>query len=634
MEFSEREMQLLVHLAGARDWVKTNELTSALNISTRTLRSVVKEINRKDNLIDSSAKGYRIRPERTTEMWDNDSHEKEKQAGSSEVRQNYIIKQFLLSNNELDYEDLVSNLFISDSTLNSDLTKLRRKLEYYGIALVRSDNSMKLIGSEKKIRRLMSDTIFNEVQDGLLNFQILDKVFPDYDISYIRSILLKNYQKYHFQVDDFGTTDMILHLCITLDRVAFNNVITKDSEILDSKIIPYFNVARSIMADLSNYVGFEIPQQEILNFAAILSVNARQIIDKNLNLKDISQIVDPTLISFVSELTNKVVREFSISINEEIFIIRFSLHLYRTLQENASINRNPMLKNIKNSYPLLFEISVYIANLTHEQYQQFQIDENNISFIALHVGMAIRKDADHIVSIALIVPNYWSLDDSILAKLKDTFFNQIAVTSTVGNEMLLDENLNYDLIVSTQPVSEKYKSKTVEISPLCDESDLSKIQKRIDQIIERKIQSNLTLRKVFNPNLFAIYNNSPKNKEEVIHALAEKLLQEGIVNCSYESQVFEREILSPTSFSNIAMPHSISQSSNQTAIAIAILKKPLLWDGNKVNTVLLLSVAKGEKSKFKILFQDAIKLFTSDQWISSINKIECFEDMEKVLNLN
>ena len=52
--------------------------------------------------------------------------------------------------------------------------------------------------------------------------------------------------------------------------------------------------------------------------------------------------------------------------------------------------RNPMLEDIKNNYPLAFEAGIIAAMALDETFG-VTIDENEVAYLALHIGAAIER---------------------------------------------------------------------------------------------------------------------------------------------------------------------------------------------------------------------------------------------------
>ena len=95
MMLRKHERALIEYLLKRKTWVTSDELSSFLNVSIRTLRSRIKEVNGAVKLIDSSNYGYRIHDEEAARKLiegKTDSLE-----FSVKSRRNTIIKRLILS---------------------------------------------------------------------------------------------------------------------------------------------------------------------------------------------------------------------------------------------------------------------------------------------------------------------------------------------------------------------------------------------------------------------------------------------------------------------------------------------------------------------------------------------------------
>ncbi|KAF0222555.1 MAG: PRD/PTS system IIA 2 domain [Erysipelotrichaceae bacterium] len=111
----------------------------------------------------------------------------------------------------------------------------------------------------------------------------------------------------------------------------------------------------------------------------------------------------------------------------------------------------------------------------------------------------------------------------------------------------------------------------------------------------------------------------------IITNLSGKLYQNDYVSINFTSEVIYREELSSTSFSNMAVPHSMQLDAEMTTIAVAILKNKTQWGDNNVNVVLLLAISNENRNEFKRLFQTVLQIFTSEEWNQTYRNISNFE---------
>ena len=616
-------------LLNNKEWSSSNEIISTFNISTRTVRTIIKTINNDREIILSSQRGYKINNEYRDYVKSLiiDNKRTLNEIDNSEQRQEHIIKKLFIANKAINFYDLIDDLYVSDSTLNSDLVNLRKRLKTYQLTLNRKKDIISINGEEKQIRKLMSDVIYNEVKDGLLNFNILNNVFPEYNVFSIKRILNESIIMNNLAIDDFGITDLVLHICIMLDRISINKEIhdniQKDLE--DSTL--YSRITKQIFRELEKINNITISDAEIISISPLIAINTKQVLDKNTTLMDLPNFVDKKIIMFVQKIISNVLKEYSINLNTNDFIIRFSLHLSQLLASVKKSNRNPLLKNIKDSYPLVFEISVYIANLIHKDYPNINLDDHEISYIALHVGMTIDKENHEKCQAILIIPEYYNLKDNIINRLYLNFYNSLSIISVYNDESEINYSENFDVILSTQSLSVSTNAEYIKITPFINDTDLVNIQHAIELVdMKEKIKSNEPLFNLFDPNCFKIYHHCSLTREHIIKDLGNGLKKQNYVNDTFIDEVIDRERLSSTAYSNLAVPHTLTISGLKTCIAVGIFPDNYQWETNTINIVLILVIQKKDKETFKNLFQNIIRIFTSKEWLESYKKITDYDD--------
>lgn len=83
------------------------------------------------------------------------------------------------------------------------------------------------------------------------------------------------------------------------------------------------------------------------------------------------------------------------------------LHLQNLLErmQLKAIASNVCLAEIKRTYPLVFEMSVFIGHIV-EEYTKTSISEDEIGFLAIHLGAAYdRLNIKYYYHVVLIQPN-------------------------------------------------------------------------------------------------------------------------------------------------------------------------------------------------------------------------------------
>lgn len=212
------ERDIIEYLLKENNWVSSEQILRFLNVSLRTLRSRVKEINAETQIIVSSKKGYCI-PYKYIDI----AKQKINDGNSIEdyndlKRHDFIVKRLVFANKSIDMYSLAEELFISDSTLNSDLNSVRKILRKYDLSLVKNNDFISIEGKENKIRKLISDVVYNEAKEGLLSLNIISDTFPNYKVLELRKIIIEELAKCDLSTSDYNLLSIILHFCIIFER--------------------------------------------------------------------------------------------------------------------------------------------------------------------------------------------------------------------------------------------------------------------------------------------------------------------------------------------------------------------------------------------------------------------------------
>ena len=192
---SKRQEQLLAILSERQGWVTGKQLSSLLNVSDRTIRSDVEAINKKaaHPPIESNVRlGYRVIGAQclTTEK----QQAVQEQTGSSipqtpGARCIYIIQRLLFETSELNLMELQSQIYISDSSIQNDLKRIRKMIEPYPeLKLVRSRECISLQGDEISKRKFYRELLVAEVQENFLNLNRLAHLYKNFDLIEVKDL--------------------------------------------------------------------------------------------------------------------------------------------------------------------------------------------------------------------------------------------------------------------------------------------------------------------------------------------------------------------------------------------------------------------------------------------------------------
>ena len=292
--------------------------------------------------------------------------------------------------------------------------------------------------------------------------------------------------------------------------------------------------------------------------------------------------------------------------------------------------QNPLLQQIKNENPLAFEISISAAHIIQSHIQK-SISENEIGYIALHFALAIERyqKNEPKKNVIIICASGMGSSQILLYKVKQRFKNNInSIYVTELYELSNIDQSAYDFILSTVPIPFKTEIPTIHVQYFLNDQDMISLseaflsQKEELSFVDKYFQQEL---------LFTNLNG--KTKEELIHEMCQRISMVKRIPQDFEEEILKREKFSVTEFGNaIAMPHPMKPLTDETFVAVGILKKAVKWKHQNVKYIFLLSVQKDSKEALGLLHETLSSLVFNQkamQVLESDLSLQCLKNILK-----
>lgn len=610
-----KQEELINYLYTHNEKVTANILSKALNLSIRTIKSYIAELNMNyPSLISSSNRGYVIDKVKANSLL----QYKDDIPQDYESRCIYIIKKTLLEKQDyIDIFDLCEELFISYSTLKKDIYKMNTSFANFKITFSSENNKLHVGGSEQNKRKLISHVMSEEVSGNFLNLTLLQESFPDYDLDDACTLIKDICKQHHYYLNDFSCVNFILHVTIMVSRINHGNHIINNNELIQVTNKNDEKIAKELCLALEQVFNVSFNSSEILEIYILFKNNANYINDENEN---VSLLVSDEIIQITKNIIKNVDEHFFINLDSDNFITPFMLHLKNLKNRLIKNNllKNPMLDSIKISCPTIYDISTFIAYQLTLSFHE-NVNEDEIAFIALHVGTEIerQKKEETKVSCLLLCPEYLNITSTLHKKIMMDFGDQLTIQKSISFENEILGN-NFDLLITTVPVLESTNYFTVLLPPFPMSYEKNKILDAIIRIENTKKSQILTnnLNFYFNEKLFYSMNEDI-SKSAVINELAERMINLGYVEENFKEEIWKRETASSTAFMNIAIPHPMKMSAYKTSIGVVISHKGIDW-GNQhfVNVVFMIAFNKIDNKHFHALYESLVLLFNEPIVIS------------------
>lgn len=628
-----KQEELINYLYTHNEKVTANILSKALNLSIRTIKSYIAELNMNyPSLISSSNRGYVIDKVKANSLL----QYKDDIPQDYESRCIYIIKKTLLEKQDyIDIFDLCEELFISYSTLKKDIYKMNTSFANFKITFSSENNKLHVGGSEQNKRKLISHVMSEEVSGNFLNLTLLQESFPDYDLDDACTLIKDICKQHHYYLNDFSCVNFILHVTIMVSLINHGNHIINNNELIQVTNKNDEKIAKELCLALEQVFNVSFNSSEILEIYILFKNNANYINDENEN---VSLLVSDEIIQITKNIIKNVDEHFFINLDSDNFITPFMLHLKNLKNRLIKNNllKNPMLDSIKISCPTIYDISTFIAYQLTLSFHE-NVNEDEIAFIALHVGTEIerQKKEETKVSCLLLCPEYLNITSTLHKKIMMDFGDQLTIQKSISFENEILGN-NFDLLITTVPVLESTNYFTVLLPPFPMSYEKNKILDAIIRIENTKKSQILTnnLNFYFNEKLFYSMNEDI-SKSAVINELAERMINLGYVEENFKEEIWKRETASSTAFMNIAIPHPMKMSAYKTSIGVVISHKGIDW-GNQhfVNVVFMIAFNKIDNKHFHALYESLVLLFNEPIVISEIKKCKNFNDFKDIVIKN
>lgn len=624
------QIKLVSYLLEQNNPVTSTVLAKQLQISVRTIKNYVNEINLqgKTKVILSTNSGYQVNRELAKQLL---------MSEKSDIPQNYldrsfyIIKKLLIEHRPyLDLYELCETLYISYSTLKLDITKMNQAYSNFHISFVCKNDQLRILGEEKHKRKLISHFLFEEANHKFIDLTVLKSCFHEDGIDKLNQIIHSIFRKYNYYINDFSLSNIILHLMILIDRVLYGNSIQSKSNI---KIED--EIERALVNDISESLesafNLCLNENEKFEIYMLFKTNANQSLSKNMS--DLKKIVGDDILNITHKVITSVNEVYLIDLLNDTFLIPFALHLKNLFErsKNNSFTKNPMVENIRKQCPTIYDIGIYIS-LQLKKLKEMEIPEDEIAFIALHIGAEIerKKVNDEKIRCVILCPEYMGMQTKLYNEILINFSNHLNIISVVSFPYQL-ETLKFDLLITTIKVDESPNYKIFTISPFAIQINKKKMYSVLDEIQQNA--KNCILRKkfhyFFNKDLFFL-DPVESSKEDLIKNISKLMQEQGCVNDEYLHNVLEREKASSTAFCNIAIPHSVHMNAIKTTIAVVISKNGFRWGESHVNIVLMIAINKIDKKIFRELYEALIALFTDSSIGNIVKNCNCFNDFESL----
>lgn len=622
MEYSERIIEILETLI--RDGtVSGNYLAERIGVTARTIYTDVSKIN--SELTKNGAKIVsRPRYGITLVIEDEERFRKyfeelQSESLSAEDRVREIAVDLLTGADPVKIDDLSEKYFVSRSTMQSDLKKVREIFSSYQLSVIsRPYEGLHVEGREKNFRRCLVSL----KKDQLINFRVDENQMFRSISQIVKQILEEN--EYH--VSEIAFHNLVVHIYISILRIQVGNELTEEfSDVPENwKRSPENRIAEQIALLIGQKFQIRFSNKE-LNYLLV------HLIGKKTVVRDENTVIRSEVYDMVQKILEEINKNYLIDLRHDFELITMlALHLapleIRMLYEIPQ--ENPILDEVRRNFPLAFEMAHVAGMVLKENYGK-EIPPGELAYIALYLNVALErytKKHSKKNNILIVCGTGRGSAQLLGFQLKERYGKRLGEIKTHEGGSLQTVNFDQiDYVLTTIHISDPIPVPIIEIDRLMRDDG-----GEMEAIFEKDQKDELI--QMFQPQIFF----SPlkaDNKEDALSEMISRIKEVKTLPKQFAELVSEREKAGSTSFGNsIAIPHPLRPVGEESFVAVGILEEPILWGEDEVQIILLLSMKEEGDQSLRLFYKSVGKLIMNRQKVRQILENPQWANVLTVLN--
>lgn len=614
-----RYVKILEHLEGSnKEFVSGSELANLFNVTTRTIRNDVREINENylENAIitGNTQKGYKLVGDLTNIQQNEDDYEE---------RAFHIIKTLLSETEYISYDELAKKLYFSTQTIRKDVQKLlriiqaeNRNIEVEAIIF----QGIRLKGSEVEKRLLLKKLIKADCLKRMSLDTALQYYFGDWfsnsSIQLIYSCIEEEVTNSNLVLNAQELFSICVNIMISIKRVSLDQKMNEVDMRLDKNNFEESRIAQVILNRLTQEMNVQFDEYEIQYLCYLLIT--LQILPKEEEV--IEHEHSDEIVEKVKSVIKKVGNQYGFihPMNEKLFD-RLLVHITKSLYPLKYFFpvENPFIAQIKTEYMNAYNIAVVLAKELQFSLN-IKIPENEIGYLSLHVLNIIENSHETKKCISIIYGKN-PLIGKLLVRKINVFFPNIEIEGLYAKHEihLIPKEIETIISIGEIPNGQQTEwNNCIHISEMITSEDMKTISIKLNRGLLKYYLSSRDL-----------YFLDEENQK----CLLQTLTNHGDIEQLYTS-IMERENMSSTNIGNlVAMPHPFDSGNNEKLrVLVAINKQKILWGDKMAQIIFLFIPPKNQKENNTKFFEEIHDVFKQTNMTEKLLKVSNYEEFLEV----
>ncbi len=597
----------ILDILSKEDVVSSKALAQLLQVSSKTIQHEIKEINTLFNapcILSIKGRGYRLILNSEVISF---------LEGDIPLSRNFTVLKELLYADKINFYDLAERLFISEANLQKCILELNQIItqRHIPICIKRQLSNVYLDGTEEARRQAITYCLMHEINEYDFDLKNYSDFFQKVNVSRLKKYILDFNQTHDIKMKDFEVLSFILHVAMMIERVLQGNEVLELEGVSMSR--EHEQLVLHFYDGLKKIVDINLSSKEL---SYLLCLFSGKLSVQSENINRMGEIVD--------SLLKKIKKQYDIDITEDenlkTNLLFHLIGLENRIKSQTFLN-NPLIGDIKKHFPIVYDMSVFIALNIQEQFQ-VNLYEDEIGYITLHLlGSLEHLNQLNKRRVIVLSPMGKAANAYLRNKLANIRELNVEV-SAILSIFDIDKIKEYqpDLVISFLNTPRNFDLPVYCCDHLLKAEDIEKIYHLLKGTVEDRKGEQF-----FQEDLFFV-DQEFQNRSDCIQSLCKKLEEKGFVDQGYKELVLLREKIAPTTYGNLfAIPHPIEKTAKENRVVICTLKKPIPWGKQKVQLIFLFSVSNKKDVNFDKLFESLVALFDDEGKVRRLIKEKNFD---------
>lgn len=628
--FSDNRIANILQILRKTPEITVSALSSRLGVSERTIRNDIKQINQELEdcaVIDGVQGKYSLRifqmerfRQRFSAIMQTDDF-----LNSSRYRMEYVFGRLMRSEEPLLTDELAYEMNVGRTTLMSDLKKLREEIEPYQLKIIgKTSKGLMLHGTETEIRRYVLDSVYDSIyQDYPLDEEIVQEMQQMFEQHSFEKSVRDTFEQFMtLMLDRFLTG----HYIGLLPQRYYN--LTARAE---------FGMVDQLVDRFSQILHIRIPIEEKL-FVFLPIAGMRTPAD----IQDMRSIeLDEHVRPLMQHILRQIKAEMDITIRSGEFTEEFLYHLMfmvNRLRFHVPL-KNPMLEDLREKYPLAYQMAGIAARVVREEYQ-LEVTEDERGYLASYFGVFLTEvdlQQEKPFRVAVVCGTGRVTARLVAVQLKK-ILDSSAEMQLFADEKVSTELLNtFDIVLTTVELPCSCDRPMIRIHEIFNDRELlHKIEKAKywDQIAVPVLDNNwFVMTGLLDESRFFVLKET--DYPSALEHMVSSLTQSGQVDDRFAQRLQEREKKGTMVFDHaVAIPHSIQYASDKLMLSIGVFPEAVQYGDHEIRVIFLIGLPSQVEAEDNLLirvYDEIIQIAKDEEMLDKIASADSFSALLRVL---